>query len=49
MPETPRKCDHPGCNCNAREGSSYCGAYCESNEEPEILCECGHSDCQPKV
>jgi hypothetical protein len=49
MPETPKKCAHPGCNCNASKDSKYCGTYCESNDEPAILCECGHPACQPKA
>jgi hypothetical protein len=24
-----KKCKHPPCECAAREGSDYCGAYCE--------------------
>ena len=49
MPETPKKCAHPGCNCTPAKDSKYCGAYCESNDKPEILCKCGHPACQPKV
>jgi hypothetical protein len=49
MPEKPKICAHPGCNCVAAEGSKYCGAYCEGNHEPAILCECGHPACKPKV
>jgi hypothetical protein len=49
MPETAKKCAHPGCNCTAKDGSKYCGAYCESNTQPAILCECGHPACKPKA
>jgi hypothetical protein len=41
-----KKCAHPGCNCAAREGSDYCGSYCESNDTPEVACSCGHPPCK---
>jgi hypothetical protein len=47
--ENPKKCAHPGCACIAAKDSKYCGTYCESNDKPAILCECGHPACKPKV
>jgi hypothetical protein len=44
--DTTKKCEHPGCNCLAQEGSKYCGAYCESNDTPDITCGCGHPSCK---
>ena len=32
MADHERQCAHPGCSCPAKEGSKYCGAYCEGAE-----------------
>ena len=40
------KCAHPGCSCQAEEGSKYCGAFCEgAGDHPSIACDCGHDSC----
>ena len=42
-----KKCAHPGCNCQAADGSSYCGAWCEGAAgTPEVTCNCGHVPCE---
>lgn len=41
-----KKCAHPSCNCAAKEGSKYCGAYCEGAADTvDITCTCGHPGC----
>lgn len=41
-----KKCSHPACNCQAKEGSDYCSPYCESaGGTTEIQCNCGHPEC----
>jgi len=41
-----KKCAHPSCNCQAKEGSKYCSTYCEgAGKTTEIQCNCGHSAC----
>jgi len=41
-----KKCAHPACNCQAKEGSDYCSNYCETaGGTAEIQCNCGHPDC----
>jgi hypothetical protein len=48
MPKETKKCAHPGCSCNAAEGSKYGGAFCEGEaEHPSIACDCGHPGCSP--
>ena len=48
MPDETKKCAHPPCNCPAKEGSRYCGAYCEgATDTAEIVCSCGHPACGP--
>ena len=43
-----KKCAHPACHCQAREGSDYCSAFCEgAGKTPDIQCGCGHPDCAP--
>src|SRR3954452_19028281 len=45
-----KKCAHPACSCQAREGSNYCSTYCEgAGKTPEITCQCGHPGCSGKV
>ena len=45
-----KKCAHPACNCIAREGSKYCGTWCEgAADTAEITCACGHPDCAVKI
>jgi len=40
------KCAHPSCNCKAKEGSDYCGTYCEGEAKTaDITCGCGHPAC----
>ena len=44
--ETPKKCEHPACRCNARPDSDYCGTYCEgAADNPDVVCSCGHELC----
>jgi len=44
--ETPKKCAHPSCHCNARTDSNYCSTYCEGEAKTsDILCGCGHAEC----
>jgi hypothetical protein len=41
-----KKCAHPPCKCQAREGSDYCSTYCEgAGNAPDIQCNCGHPGC----
>jgi len=41
-----KKCAHPACHCQAREGSNYCSAYCEGEGgTADIVCNCGHPAC----
>jgi hypothetical protein len=41
-----KKCAHPSCQCQARENSKYCSAYCEAaGTTTEITCNCGHAEC----
>lgn len=41
-----KKCARPGCECDAREGSKFCGAYCEgAGDTLEVMCACGHAGC----
>jgi len=48
MPEDEKKCEHPSCHCPAKEGSDFCGAYCEGlADTPEVQCACGHPECEP--
>jgi hypothetical protein len=45
-----KKCAHPSCNCQAREGSDYCGTYCEgAGKTQDVNCGCGHPACADKV
>ena len=45
-----KKCAHPSCRCIAKEGSDYCGTYCEGEAKTaDILCNCGHPQCAEKV
>ncbi len=45
-----KKCKHPSCNCQAREGSDYCSTYCETaGTTNEIGCNCGHPGCAQNV
>jgi hypothetical protein len=49
MPDKGKKCKHPSCVCNAREGSDYCSAYCEGQgTTPDLECQCGHPDCSTR-
>jgi hypothetical protein len=44
--ENPKKCEHPACRCNAREGSDYCSTFCEGEADTaDIVCSCGHELC----
>ncbi len=46
MPETKKKCAHPSCHCQARDGSDYCSTYCEGEGgTADITCNCGHAAC----
>lgn len=46
MAEKEKKCAHPSCQCQAREGSDYCSTYCEgAGKTSEIQCNCGHPGC----
>lgn len=46
MADGVKKCAHPGCNCPAKEGSRFCGAYCEgAGDTAEVTCNCGHPGC----
>lgn len=48
--ETTKKCAHPSCGCKAKEGSDYCGTYCEGEAETsDIMCNCGHPDCMNRT
>jgi len=50
MAEEPKKCAHPSCVCMAKEGSKYCGAWCEgAAERADVMCQCGHAGCTSKV
>ncbi len=41
-----KKCAHPSCNCQAKEGSDFCSSYCEgAGKTPDIHCTCGHPEC----
>lgn len=41
-----KKCAHPSCQCQAREGSKYCSPYCQAaGTTVEIQCNCGHAEC----
>lgn len=43
-----KKCAHPSCNCRAKEGSDYCGSFCEgAGKTPDVACSCGHAECLP--
>ncbi len=45
-----KKCAHPACACQAKEGSDYCSTYCEGvAKTADIDCECGHPACAPSV
>jgi hypothetical protein len=45
-----KKCAHASCNCAAKEGSKYCGAYCEgSADTADITCGCGHPACADRL
>jgi hypothetical protein len=47
--ETPKKCGHPSCACNAKAGSDYCSTYCEGEAKTsDIICNCGHENCNPR-
>jgi hypothetical protein len=48
--DTPVKCAHEPCACNAPIGQAYCSDYCEhaaTSGPPrrEPVCECGHAPC----
>jgi hypothetical protein len=46
MADKPKKCKHPVCRCDAREGSDYRSAYCEGvGTMNDIECKCGHPGC----
>lgn len=45
-----KQCAHPGCTCPAKEGSKYCGAYCEGAADTlEVSCACGHPGCTDQI
>lgn len=42
-----KKCAHPSCHCQAKQGSDYCSTWCEGEAKtPDILCSCGHPACE---
>lgn len=44
--ENKKKCAHPSCSCEPKEGSDYCGTYCEGEAETsDIICSCNHAGC----
>lgn len=46
MPTQTKKCAHPSCQCDAKEGSDYCSTYCEGEgHTADIVCNCGHPAC----
>jgi hypothetical protein len=46
MANTKKKCAHPSCHCEARDGSDYCSTYCEGEGgTADITCNCGHPAC----
>jgi hypothetical protein len=51
MAETKtEKCAHPSCVCVAADDSKFCSALCEgADDEPDIMCNCGHPACKSRV
>jgi hypothetical protein len=48
--ETTKKCAHPSCACQAKEGSNYCSTYCEGEAKiADIICSCGHAECRDRT
>lgn len=46
MNQDSKKCEHPACSCEVREGTKYCSQYCkDAGETTEISCNCGHAGC----
>lgn len=47
--EKAESCAHPSCVCKPAPGSKFCSTLCEgATSQPDIVCNCGHSDCAPK-
>ena len=48
MTEQSNKCAHLACDCQAEEGSKFCGEYCAEAERTGVLeigCGCAHKPC----
>jgi len=50
MADNQKKCAHPICTCNAREGDKYCSEACkDAGGTTEIECSCGHPGCKAQA
>lgn len=44
---TTETCRHETCSCAVPEHAEYCSDYCRDHaDEPDLVCECGHPDCE---
>ena len=47
--QTEILCRHPSCQCQPFSGEDYCSNHCQNADKqgaPEIVCKCGHPECQ---
>ncbi len=43
---TAKKCETPGCNCQAETGKKHCSTACaDAKKSPEKPCQCKHQEC----
>lgn len=43
---TSKKCKHPACSCQVKDGEDYCSAAChDARDTTELVCQCNHPGC----